>query len=271
MRFDSENGHKIEVYNTSDLSHIETLTRYGIYYFDGQDNYGICKASDDVFFIDPTNLTAIDSISLVSKAGYLDTTTNSFFALSSVTDSTYAVYQIDCISRSVIDTMYPPCCGSITVLAYNWLTHDLYFLALGSYFHQYDIDSDSIVNTTYIKRPNGSVSVSPDGRRVYMTDGGHAMFGEIPAVEIWVFDALTHRPIDWIPPYDTSTGQTILPFFGQIIITPDNRRAYIGAANSSIGNPVAVADLHSNLIIKTISPYYGFTACFLAVGPVPEK
>ncbi len=279
MRFDHDNGHKMEVYNTSDLSHIETLEQYGFYYFNGGDNYGIWNNFKKVFFINPADLTPFDSIDFNLPSGeglglgYLDTTSNQYFvATSKLPDDKQIIYQVDCHSRSVKDSVIIPGSG-IGPLAYNGFTNDLYFLAntmAGGLFYQYDLNGDSVISTTFISHSTGSIAVSPDGRQIYMTDGGHGMLGIEPLYPIWVFDAITHQPTHWIAPYDSSGWVDAL--FGQIILTPDNRRAYLaGNSSSGGGTPVAVIDLQQYRIIKAIRPYNVFDAASIALGPIPKN
>ena len=108
-----------------------------------------------------------------------------------------------------------------------------------------------------------------------MTDGGNGMLGTIPQGQIWVFDALTNRVLTWIPNYNIETGRRLLPLFGQVVITPDNNRAYIGAAESSGGPiPLPVIDLNTNRIIKTVfsdTLNGNIGAITVAIGPVPKK
>ena len=270
------------VYNTSDLSLVETSIGGGYYYFDGSDNYGVLTAQN-LYFIDPVSLTPFDS---VEHLGYvlesdnlgqyfLDTLTDRFFeTVFRLEDSTNAVYKFDCQTRTLIDSIiFAPNLGKFLNIAYNWLTNDLYIISsYGSYyslFYQYDMDADSIVSTSPImlRWATGSIAVSPDGTRVYMTDGGHGMFGEYPIHPIWVIDALTHQPISWIPPYD-STG-IVRPYFGQIVLTADDRWAYIGSNSSSGGGvPIVVVDRQENKIVRQISPYPAFDSR-IAIGPIP--
>jgi len=270
------------VYNTSDLSLLETSVGGGYYYFDGSDNYGVL-AGLNLYFIDPVSLTPFDS---VEHLGYvlesdnrgqyfLDTVTDRFFeTVFRSEDSTNAVYMFDCQTRTLIDSIiFLPHLGKFLNIAYNWLTNDLYIISaqLSGYtlFYQYDLDTDSMIGQlpTILRRPYGSIAISPEGTRVYITDSGHGMFGEYPIHPIWVIDAITNQPISWIPPYD-STG-VIRPYFGQIILTADNRWAYIGSNSSSGGAvPIVVADRQENKIVRQISPYPAFSSR-IAIGPVP--
>ena len=86
-----------------------------------------------------------------------------------------------------------------------------------------------------------------------------------------VFDALTHRPTHWITPYDTS-GNRVDDLFGQIILTPDNQRAYLGGNSTAGGGvPMVVIDLKENRIVKAIRPYNVFDAASITLGPVPKN
>ncbi|HHI02774.1 MAG TPA: hypothetical protein ENL22_04580 [candidate division Zixibacteria bacterium] len=277
-------GDKFHIYNTSDLSFIETRDQQNcIYRFDGGDNYGIMSNLEKTYFINPSDLTPFDSIdfdllpdeSLNPFDAYLDTTSDQYFIVTSkLPDTTYIIFQIDCRSRSVVDSIKTlRSWGGGGPIAYNWLTNDLYFMTIfynGSYFRQYDLTGDSLISSTYISHITGSISVSPDGRQVYMTDGGDGMHWIHPSRPIWVFDALTHQPIHWITPYDTS-GKYVDGLFGQIILTPDNQRAYLGGNSNATGTPVTVIDLKLNRIIGVIEPFNVSDAASIALGPVPEN
>jgi len=281
MRYDYDNGHKMEVFNTSDLSHIGTLEQYGCYHFDGADNYGILNNFTKIYFINPSDLIPLDSVDFNLppeenlRDGYLDTISNQYFVTTSIlADTTCIIYQIDCNSRTVIDSIKSSrYWGSIGPLAYNWLTNDLYFMTIfydGAYFRQYDLAGDSLINSMSISHITGSISVSFDGKKVYMTDGGDGFHGLLPLHPIWVFDAFTHQPAYWITPWDTS-GRWVGDLFGQIILTPDNRRAYLaGNPNSAGGTAVTVMDLRQNRILKVIEPFDVPDAFRIALGPVPD-
>ncbi|MEW5925357.1 MAG: hypothetical protein AB1746_15350 [Candidatus Zixiibacteriota bacterium] len=273
-------GGPTHVYNTADLSSIEMPVKAGLYYFDGSDNYGALVANK-LYFIDPINLTPYDSLEHPGNIDinlgqyFLDTVTDRFFeSIIRWEDTTNAVYLFDCRTRTLTDSIiFPQHLGAFLNIAYNWLTNDLYIISLYnstySFFYQYDIDADSMISPLplILRKPYGSIAISPDGTRVYLTDSGHGMFGEPPIHPIWVIDALINQPICWIPNYD-SAG-VIAPFFGQIILTPDNRWAYIGSNSSSGGGvPVAVVDRQVNKIVRRISPYLAFSSR-IAIGPIP--
>ncbi|MCP4705028.1 MAG: hypothetical protein GY865_10490, partial [candidate division Zixibacteria bacterium] len=231
--------------------------------------------------INPEDLTPFDSIDfnlppdeyLVAFDAYLDTTSDQYFIITSkLPDNAQIIYQVDCRSRDVVDSIKIPGSG-VGKLAYNWLTNDLYFLAktmAGGLFYQYDLAGDSVISSTYISHITGSISVSPDGRKVYMTDGGDGFHGIHPSRPIWVFDALTHQPTHWITPYDTS-GNWVDDLFGQIILTPDNKRAYLSGNPNSPGTPLTVIDLELNRIVGTIEPFNVSDASSITLGPVPNN
>ena len=232
MRYDHENGHKMEIYNTTDLSYLQSYDLYGPYYFDGTDNYGICMGGDGIYFIDPNSLIIQDSALHLPTSGYseyLDTVNNVLYVKGGVTqDNIGLVYRVDCETRSLRDSILLfDVTGSVTAIAYNWLTDDLYILSKIrtnlAYFYQYDLALDSVVSRFVLSEASGSIAVSPDGREVYLTDGGHGMFGYIPSRPIWIIDAFTHQPITWIPPYD-SAGY-FPAFFHEIYFTPGGKRA----------------------------------------------
>ena len=77
------------------------------------------------------------------------------------------------------------------------------------------------------------------------------MLDYIPSGNITVFDAESHQPEIFIPNFNFTTQEWVDPIMGKIILTPDNRRAYIGAGFSSGGSgPLEVVDLQKNKIIK---------------------
>ncbi len=267
---------RIEVYSTIDLAHIGTLDQPGFYYFDGGDNYGLCNSGSDgkIYFIDPNSLLPIDTINRAAGQGYLDTVINQFFAAA----AGGKIYKIDCNTRTLVDSFTNLYGGNVWSPAYNRLTNDIYYFTFissyYSYFVQYDCDGDSVIDKTILTQATGGISISPDCRRVYMTDGGNGMLGTFPPGEIWVFDALTNRPLTWIAPYNVASGRRLRTTFGQIVITPDNNRAYIGAAISAGGPvPLPIIDLNTNRIIKTVFFFFlraNIGAMTLAIGPVPN-
>jgi DNA-binding beta-propeller fold protein YncE len=281
-RYDNDSGFGwMEVYDASDFSHLGSIEQYGDYYFDGGDNYGIWITYEAVYFVNPQDLSPVDSITFDLPSGvllaqsYLDTTSDQYFCRTSPFvsgDSTVRIYQIDCQSQGLVDSVITPVAwGRPVDLAYNWLTNDLYFQAFdwygSSYFHQYDLTSDSLISTEYIGFVSGSIAVSPDGKRIYMTDGGDPFHGEFSYYPIWIFDALTHQPTHWIPPYDSSGW--IYPYFEEIIPTPDNKRLYICGSGSAV--PAIVVDLEEYKIMNTIDPYADFGSAIIALGPVPQN
>ncbi|GEM_PF-1827079 len=276
MRFNYEDGHEIEVYNTADLSHDQTLDLYGFYYFDGGDNYAVCFAHDSVCFVNPSTFAIVKSILLPYSAGsaYLDTVTDRFFVESlRSSDTASIVHTIDCLTRELTDSVvfqWP--FGGIVSLAYNWLTDDLYMhtkVTTGvAYIRIYNLGTDSIISSYRLTEVGGAVAVSPDGNEVYVTDGGNGMLGYIPEHPLWIFDALSRLPKTWIPPYDSAGF--LYPYFGQVCFTPDGNRAYVGM-NASANGPVPIisVDTREREIIRRISPFPAFTA-IIASGPVPQ-
>ncbi len=264
---------QMEVYNTVDLSHLETLTdQYGDYYFDKTDNIGIYYSvvNKKIFFIDPATLTPLDSIPRSIGDGFLDTVTNLFIAPKF---NTNIVYLIDCNSRTLIDSLDM---GHLVYnLAYNWLTDDIYFHGkqddYGG-FYCYDMASDSITLAITTTAPFGGVTISPDGTKIYMTDGGDGWHFIYPRGDIGVLNAETHELIELIPPYIIPPGDRIsYPLFGRIFITPDGQRAYVGESwNNNAYTPIAVVDLRKGKIIKGLFNDVDFSSGAIAIGPVPE-
>ncbi len=272
---------QVEIYNASDLSNIGSSDRYGKYFFDGGDNYGILKRQS-IYFIDPVTLIPIDSIVTPVPTGlvcYLDTVTDRFFAAVDP-DSGATVYIIDCLTRTLTDSLVNlPGGGNVMNLAYNWVTDDLYYFtrrySAWSQFLQYNCETRTLVWTIDIVGATGSIAVTPDGKTIYMTDGGNCMLGYVPMIPIWVINATTHRPMAWIAPYVYPTGEYVSPCLGSMVITPDMTRAYLGASRSAGGAPpIPVIDLQTNRIIKTIFPQsmaWTHGAAHVALGPVPDN
>ncbi len=264
---------QMEVYNTADLSHLETLAdQYGEYYFDKTDNIGIYYSllNEKLFFIDPVTLTPLDSINRSISDGYLDTVTNLFVAPS--LEVRNIIYLIDCDTRTIdsVDAGH-----FVYYLAYNWLTDEIYFHGTqGDYggFYCYDVTSDSITLTITTTAPFGGVSISPDGTKVYMTDGGDGWHFIYPRGDIWVLNAEIHELIELIPPYIIPPGDRIsYPLFGRIFITPDGRRAYVGESwNNNAYTPLAVVDLQEGKIIRGLFNNEEFSSGAIAIGPVPD-
>jgi DNA-binding beta-propeller fold protein YncE len=275
----------MEIYNASDLSYLGASDQYGDYYFDATDNYGVWTSPTRkrVYFISADNLIPYDSIDCSVDYGYLDTVSNTFFAGNGDIDSAgtavnrHMIFVIDCNLRILIDTVvvWPDSSEmGVIQLAYDWLTEDLYFHARFRglpYFFQYDTNADSIVKATATSYPLGSVSVSPDGSLVYMTDSGDGFYFVWPPGYVYIFDALSHEVKDIIPPYVVPGGRIWPPLFGQIVLTPDNRRAYVSSnLNAANSVPLVTVDLLEGKIINAILPYEGFFAVSIAMGPAPE-
>ena len=266
----NQNNNTMSIYNTSDLSFVGSNPRYGEYFFDGTDNYGICMSFLDnkMYFIDPLTLAPLDSIDRMGYESYLDTVNDIYYI-----SADYIIYRVNCNSRVLQDSLILPYPATGEIL-YNRLANDICYIThdqLFSYFFQYDIEKDSIVSTTYITGNGGSISISPDGRYIYMTDSGHGMFNETPPGYIYVFDAINHEIIKLIPNYDFIANRWVRPYLGEIRLSSDNRRAYIGAGVSAGGGvPLVIIDLIENKIVKTISPYSAFEATGIVLGPIPN-
>jgi DNA-binding beta-propeller fold protein YncE len=271
---------RVEIYSARDLSLIGNSDRYGAYFFDGGDNYGILQTSD-IFFIDPVTLQPIDSILTPAPLGYigfLDTVTNRFFVPVDLSAGG-KVYVIDCIGRTLTDSIFDlPGGNNVIGLAYNWLTDDLYYFTRlysgWSQFIQFDIETDTVLVTIDIVGSTGGISITPDGKTIFMTDGGNCMLGYVPMIPIWVINSLTNRPIAWIAPFVYPAGEQLSPCIGgSVVITPDMTRAYLDAPMSAGGTPpIPVIDIKTNQIIKTIFPQsmaWTHGAAHVALGPVP--
>jgi hypothetical protein len=277
VMYDYNSTKKVEIYNTSDLSHVGSLDQYGFYYFDGGDNYGVyVRTGGNINFIDPETFLIEDTIYAPSLCGYLDTVADLFFGAAY---QGATIYEIDCKTRTLVDSFTNLYGGNVKSVAYNRLTNDLYyFTILGStysLFVQYDCENDSVISKTVITQSTGNISISPDCQNVYMTDGGNSMLDVKPPGQIWVFDAMTHQISAWIPNINVLTNRKIYPCLGQVIITPDGNRAYIGAATSSRAPvPLPVVDLNTDRIIKTVFPDSAAVmvgVIRVAMGPVPEN
>jgi len=269
----------MEVYSTADFSYLGSLEKHGRYYFDGTDNYGICKTYESVYFLDPLTLAPTDSIDFdlpetnAIVLGYLDTVSNLYFCRTMPfheTDSSTLIFKIDCITRRVVDTIITPIAwGRLIGLSHNWLTNDLYFHAMrpdGMFlFQQLDLDGDTLVNSTQITGAAGSSAITPDGKKIIMTDFGDPYHGYSPAYPITILDAFTHQPISWIPPYD-STGRYVCPHMIYIAPLPDNSRAYIASYIHVVG-----IDLRTNRITNSLLPDEPYYTGSIALGPVVEE
>ncbi len=264
---------QMEVYNTSDLSHIETIDQYGDYYFDNTDNIGLYYSilNDNLYFIDPITLLPFDSISYEINEGFLDTVTNQFVAPKS--GSTNIIYFVDCDIRTLTDSIDLGLYARNIV--YSWKTEEIYFHGspgLGSAFFAYDLALDSLTLAITTVNWVGGVTISPDGSSIFMTDGGDGLHFEYPRGDIWVIKAENHELVDLIPPYIFPLGEKIpLPTFGNIVITPDETRAYVGASTSTNGyQPIAVVDLYDGRIINGIFKNNNFWAKDIILGPVTD-
>jgi hypothetical protein len=259
-----------EIYRASDLSHIGSIAQHGDYYFDKTDNIAVFYGLDStIYFIDPVSLTPFDSITGFPLLGdfYIDTVSNFLYCPAYLENW---IYIIDYNNRLLADSVDVG--GHAYSVIYSRLTNEFYFhtkITPVSGFYRFDIDTDSLHLITYTTSPFGSVSLSPDVGTVYMTDGGHGFFGIEPRGDVWVYDPFEHKVITIIPPtpfLDISDPGS--KCFGTILITPDNRRAYVGGnPNSAGGVPLAVVDLASNRMIHKIKPYSYFYAISIALGP----
>jgi hypothetical protein len=275
----------MEIYRTSDLSHLGTIDQYGDYFFDGHDNYGLWSSFKRLYFIDPTTLAPYDSLLLGIRDGYLDTVANLFFGSKLASDSNgksiegYVIYEVDCDNRTLVDSFVLETDAGQKIqpysMAHNWRTGDFYFLGSTSsvsYFFQYDLGGDSVISATGVTAPFGAVAISPDGRSIYMTDGGDGSHFVRPPGYIWIFDAFTHMAKDMIPPYDFTEGQSILPYFGRIIPTADTRRLYVASNPNSFNLcRICEVDLLVNKIARRVPSFNGFYDDNIALGQVPDE
>ncbi len=274
------------IYDTRDLSVIDTLDdMYGYYYFDYSDNYGVLVsgliADPVVKILDPNTLESHVIINRFMRYAFLDTVSNCLYGVAGP-DANLAnlVYKIDCYSERLTDSFFIATNDdqfvSVGNIAYNWLNDILYFHARiapsQSYFYQYDLFADSALDSTYIVEKFGSVAISPNGRRVYMTEGGNAWFGIRPPGYIRDYDALTHKAdsifLPDIDPYD----QPWEPYYRDILITPDGKRAYIGAGGSdATWAPLSLfsINLDDNTVNIGAMPTSTFSASVIAIGPAP--
>jgi DNA-binding beta-propeller fold protein YncE len=270
-------GFTMEIYRTEDLAYLGSINRYGDYFFNGLDNYGICLCfpKNQIYFIDPINLNPVDSIAKTVSTGYLDSVSDLLYCTNVDT-----LYIIDCKNRSLLSTkllydQYSRQPIRVSKIAHNWLTDDIYILGgpdRGSdFFYQYSINCDSVLARMSVMASTGAVAISPDAKSVYMTDGGDGVHDLIPRGDIYIFDALTHGLKSIIPAFDYSSGIISYPCFGQLILAPDNRRAYLGSNSNALGGvPMRVVDLYKGRIISTIKPYATFDAASIVFGKEPK-
>jgi len=270
----NQTDYTMELYNAKDLSHVGTHPRYGDYYFDTTDNYGLCVSyrTENLLFINTTTLMPEDSLDVNLLFSYLDTVNNIFWG--SDLEEGSVIYKIDCNTHQILDTIHLSYQGDtvhVIQLAYNWYDDYLYFHAgMGgrAFFMQYDITNDSITHITWETDALGGVTVSSDGRYVYWTDSGNGAQGIFPDGYVYVVDVLSHSIIDAIPPYSFPGGHISLPFFGEIIYTPDKRRLYVGSNNNAWAEvPIEVIDLYEGKVIDTILPNMTFWPDVIALGP----
>jgi DNA-binding beta-propeller fold protein YncE len=268
------NANVTEIYRASDLNYLGTVPRIGNYHFDPQGDYLACLTGDRVVFLDPLTFSPLDSLLLSHKRAFLDTVNSWLFAAD--VDSMW-IYRIDCLSHSLLDTIRIRLPGggivSIYEFAYNWLTDEIYFHAQGiaaSYFIQYSVSIDSLISSTSIRGQFGGVAVSPDGRSVYMVDGGNGAIGVRPIGYLWIFDALTHEVVVLLPPYIYPDSLLFAPAFGKIMPTPDGRRLYLGMSRNAMSVlPIIDVDLVAKKMVKgfpCLGMFYEF-----CIGKVPDK
>ena len=278
-------GFTMEIYSTEDLSYLGSNSQYGDYYFDPKGAYGIWSSFGNkrLYFIDPVTLIRYDSLPFCSYGGFLDTVNHLFWGNGIKVDTPMSkinydlIYKVDCASRSLVDSFvlrdqqFENQVISARSIAYNYSTGDLYCQGkLGPYysvFYQYSLTGDSVVARLFISATTGTISISPDGKKVYVTDGGNDQAGRYPRGDVFVFDAYSHGLINVIPPYDFSRGPIVWPLFGLCSLTPDGQRAYLGSHSANLGGvPLYIADLSQNKIIKTIRPYSTFDVAAIAIG-----
>jgi hypothetical protein len=263
-----------KILRASNLTVEQTIQRIGQYIFDPKGNYLLCSAAG-LTFLDPVTFAPLDSLPLGIRQDFLDTVNNWFFGADR--DSMW-FYRVDCLSHSLIDTIKIRLPGGGTVgiheFAYNWLTNDLYFHAKtigAAYFLQYSLDSDSLVSSTWIRGPFGGVAISPDGKSVYMVDGGNAGWGIIPDGYVWIFDAITREVRDLIAPYVYPDGLLRGAAFGSIVPTPDSRRLYIGMNTNGFSLlPIVEVDLLEKKMSNAF-PYYDGVFYKLSIGMIPNE
>jgi len=264
---------KMQVMDANSLELREELDQYGDYYFDETDNYGILSSfvNDMVYLIDPLTLATIDSISGNILYGYLDTVTNTFWGANTLTDSSGSIkfhnmiFKINCDDFTQVDTILLDTEDIATVnVAYSWRTNDLYFQAKDmncSFILVYDLDSKSSEIILYMTENLGGLTISPDGKYIYITDSGNGFFSIFPRGDIYIIDVETEQVCDLIPPYAFPGGSFSYPLWGQMIITPDTRRMYVASNRNAAGTePVIVVDLLENKIIDYVLPFDGFFA-----------
>ncbi|MEW5925285.1 MAG: hypothetical protein AB1746_14985 [Candidatus Zixiibacteriota bacterium] len=267
-----ENNFGMDIFSARDLSLLGSTNQYGDYYFDGTDGYGIMLSFTDesIYFVDPVNLYPTDTIVRFGNHGYLDTVGNNFFGVKY--PGINIVYRIDCNIRQLIDSIVLP--GTeISEICYNHYSNELYYSCYNpypyAYFIQYDLNNKTILNETMMTGGSWGAAITIEGDRIFANDSGSRDW--LPPGYIWVFDALTNEVCHLIEPFDYATGTILHPSFGQILMTPDGRRAYIASSYSMIAEtPIAVVDLQTEKIIKVLPSAYGFGGTSIALGPVPE-
>ncbi|MGB2697521.1 MAG: hypothetical protein WBD28_06640, partial [Candidatus Zixiibacteriota bacterium] len=136
----------------------------------------------------------------------------------------------------------------------------LYFVAMpanypGGIFGAYDLNSDSLIVEFRINVHLSSLTVSTDGRNVYITDPGiygipeHPPTGKINVFDSWNNTLLSPISTDTIDPGELNSYCESPPHHTDgIVITPDGNKAYVADG----GSVIFVIDCRTHNIIDTI-------------------
>ncbi len=272
------------VYDTRDLSVIDTLEgMLGYYYCDYSDDYialaSTLSADPDIKILDPVNLEPRFTIERAVRTSFLDTVSNCLYGEAAVEAN--LVYKIDCNTGRLVDSFRITTNGDQIIVVqrmfYNWLNDLLYFHAkispYQSCFYQYDLLADSALDSTIIVEDPGSAAISPDGRKIYMTEGGNAWFGIRPPGYIRIYNAFTHQVEDSVLPPDLDPyGHPWSCYYRDILITPDGSRAYIGAGgNAAVTAPLPIYSINLDDNTRNVGamPTSSFSASVISIGPAP--
>ena len=267
------------IYNAADLSAAGTSALYGQFFIDDPDGYGVYLPSDSeaIYLVDPLTLAPTDSILRRAAHGYLDTLNNLFYAayITEPRDTTSVIYIIDCVAGQLIDSAVVN--FGVYALATNSGTGEICFHGRfpdhDAGFYRLDPGTDSLSLIFDLVGPMGYVSITPDNKRIIMTDGAYGSEFYSYAFYVNVFDATTREVVDIIPAFQYPRGPGFANLiFGDIAVTPDSRKAYVGTIyNRVVGYPLAVIDLEGCRVTNFIYPFNDFNPDFIALGPVPAE
>jgi len=266
----SSGSHTMEIYRTADLSHIGSLNQFGDYFFDGGDDYGIWLplTGNKFYFIDGASLLPTGAINRPAYYGFLDTLSNTFFALSA--NDGRIIYRVDCDLRKIADSIVMPVGVSLDFV-YSRAANSIFFFG-GKWLLAYGLEDheiDTLDNDYYFYK---SLGISSDGKLLCVTDGGDALFGYSPVNDMVFYDAVTRELMPTFAQDFSFFGQLLPYFFGKPLFAPDNSLVFVGSFPGSGGcTPLCFVDPEGPVITDVISPFECFDATAIALGPIPTE